>query len=98
MITEQIYSDSVRTAWKDRVDAVVTCNGSFDSDNLADILRADSTVVEKAAEAASIGGFSVRSFKRLLKVGRTIADLDSRKDMCQKDITEALSYRFRRIS
>ncbi|MCQ2466045.1 MAG: YifB family Mg chelatase-like AAA ATPase [Clostridia bacterium] len=71
-------------------------NGSFDSDNLADVLRADSKVVEKAAQAASVGGYSVRSFKRLLKVGRTIADLEGREDLVQSDITEAMSYRFRR--
>lgn len=70
-------------------------NGSFDSDNLAEVLRADSQVVEKAAQSASVGGYSVRSFKRLLKVGRTIADLDLRRDMIPSDITEALSYRFR---
>lgn len=78
-------------------DNPLALNGSFDSDNLSDVLRADKSVIEIAAEAASVGGYSVRSFKRLLKVGRTIADLDERKDLSRNDITEAMSYRFRRI-
>ncbi|MBO7452491.1 MAG: ATP-binding protein [Clostridiales bacterium] len=70
-------------------------NGNFDSDNLSEILRADSKVIDYASKAASVGGYSVRSFKRLLKVGRTIADLDNRKDIRESDIAEAMSYRFR---
>ncbi len=70
-------------------------NGSFDSENLAELLRADSKVIDFASKAASVGGYSVRSFKRLLKVGRTIADLDHRKDLQESDIAEAMSYRFR---
>lgn len=73
-------------------------NGCFDSENLSEILRADSKVVEKAAVAASVGGYSVRSFKRLIKVGRTIADLEGRKDIKESDIGEAMSFRFRRVT
>lgn len=93
--------EKVRECWliqKERykgTDKPDALNGSFDSDNLSEILRADSKVIDYASNAASVGGYSVRSFKRLLKVGRTIADIDGRRDLRESDIAEALSYRFR---
>lgn len=59
----------------------------------ADIFRADSDVVNYAAEIAEASGFSARGFNRLLRVGRTIADLDGREDMCKADVAEAGIYR-----
>lgn len=38
-------------------------------------------------------GLSVRAWHRILKVSRTIADLESCKDIERKHVTEALSYR-----
>jgi magnesium chelatase family protein len=38
-------------------------------------------------------GLSVRSYHKLLRVARTIADIEERNDICPRDILEALSYR-----
>ncbi len=38
-------------------------------------------------------GFSARSAHRILKVARTIADLEPRDDMQATHLTEAISYR-----
>lgn len=59
----------------------------------ADIFRASSDVVNHAAEIAESSGFSARGFNRLLRVGRTIADLDGREDMLRSDVAEAGIYR-----
>ncbi len=59
----------------------------------ADIFRASTEVVEYAAEIAEAAGFSARGFNRILRVGRTIADLDGRPDMIKSDVAEAGIYR-----
>ena len=59
----------------------------------AEVFRADSKVVDYASEIAQACGFSARGFNRLLRVGRTIADLDGREDMEVNDVAEAGIYR-----
>ena len=38
-------------------------------------------------------GFSARAYTRVLKVARTIADLEGEKDICAAHISEAIQYR-----
>lgn len=59
----------------------------------AEIFRASSDVVKSAAAIAEDSGFSARGFNRILRVGRTIADIDGRRDMNKKDVLEAGIYR-----
>ena len=36
---------------------------------------------------------SARGYFKILKVARTIADIEERESLCEEDILEALSYR-----
>jgi len=38
-------------------------------------------------------GLSARAFNRILKIVRTIADLDGRSDICVDHVSEAIQYR-----
>ncbi|MDJ1305686.1 MAG: hypothetical protein MRQ09_05595 [Candidatus Midichloria sp.] len=51
-------------------------------------------IMEEAAGKLSL---SMRSFNRVLKVARTIADLAQEKEINKIHIAEALSYRIARI-
>ncbi len=43
--------------------------------------------------AVTILGFSARAYTRVLKVARTIADLEGQMDICAAHISEAIQYR-----
>ena len=50
--------------------------------------------VEKIAKMAfNKYNFSVRSFNKIIKMSRTIADLDQSKEIEQKHLLEAIRYR-----
>ena len=38
-------------------------------------------------------GFSMRSYEKILKISRTIADMAGREQICEEDIAEAVRYR-----
>ena len=48
------------------------------------------SVLKEAFEKHS---FSARGYHRILKVARTIADLDASEDICARHIDEALFFR-----
>lgn len=68
-------------------------NGTVETDAPGELMRADDSVINAAVEAAGRSGMTARGFVRLLKVGRTVADLDGRSDMVTSDIAEAALFR-----
>lgn len=72
-------------------------NGVIRSENLADVFRADKKTIEYCVELANSGNFSVRGYIRLLRVGRTIADIEGHTDLQKSDVAEAYVYRNRCI-
>lgn len=60
--------------------------------NLAHITPSAKVLLDTAASKLDI---SARSYMRIAKVARTIADLDNSEDVCDRHITEALQFRKR---
>ena len=79
--------DMQRNRFNDGVFNGTCCNAD------AELFRASSEVVRYAAEIAEASGFSARGFNRILRVGRTVADLAGREDMIKADVAEAGIYR-----
>ena len=79
--------DMQRRRFNDGVFNGTCCNAD------AELFRASSEVVNYAAEISEACGFSARGFNRILRVGRTIADIAGREDMETADVAEAGIYR-----
>lgn len=52
--------------------------------------KAEKKILEEAFQKL---GFSARAYSKILKVARTIADLDEKENIELKHITEAIKYR-----
>ena len=68
-------------------------NGDIDNVNYVracSITKSSKQILEKATDAM---GLSVRSYEKIIKVARTVADLDGRDSIRDDDILESLSYR-----
>lgn len=68
-------------------------NGECQEGALAEMFRIGQAEREYAAMAAHQMNLSVRGLKRLMRLSRTIADLDEKKDVLCEHITEAISFR-----
>ncbi|MEO0920174.1 MAG: ATP-binding protein, partial [Pseudomonadota bacterium] len=60
---------------------------------IEDVAKADASAIDLLAEAADKMHFSARGYHRILKVARTLADLDGSDDVGRIHIAEAISYR-----
>ncbi|THB75182.1 MAG: ATP-dependent protease [Gammaproteobacteria bacterium] len=63
---------------------------SKDIDTFCALEPSDESLLQKAVEKL---GLSARAMHRILKVARTIADLDGSDNIARKHLTEAISYR-----
>ena len=92
------YREKVKDAWEKQRERYKgfdnRFNGMSESTD-AELMRADKGVIEYASEVAETLTSSPRGFGKLIRVGRTIADLDGRADMRKSDISEASVYRKR---
>ncbi|MFC3122571.1 YifB family Mg chelatase-like AAA ATPase [Agaribacter flavus] len=68
-------------------------NAALNTQELKLYCRLDDTCMQFLSNAAEKLGLSMRSFHRIIKVARTIADIANVKDIQQNHIAEALSYR-----
>jgi magnesium chelatase family protein len=60
---------------------------------LEEIAQPDQAGLKLMREAADAMGLSARGYHRVLRVARTLADLDGREHIARLHIAEALSYR-----
>jgi len=68
-------------------------NGECQEANLAELFRIGNKESEYAASAAHQLKLSVRGLRRMIRLSRTIADLQDEADVSCDHITEALAYR-----
>jgi magnesium chelatase family protein len=69
------------------------CNGQMTPRDIKKFCPLDQDCEKLIADAVERLGFSARSYHRILKIGRTIADLDRNERLQTKHIAEAIQYR-----
>jgi magnesium chelatase family protein len=84
-----------RSVQRKRYDAFedVTVNADISGALLDEVATPDEAGRGLLAQAAERVGLSARGYHRVLRVARTIADLDGRNAMAAADVAEALSFR-----
>ncbi len=68
-------------------------NGDMGSKEVRQYCRLDSAGSELLKMAMTRLGFSARAYDRILKVSRTIADLEKSENILSQHISEAIQYR-----
>ena len=71
----------------------IYCNAQMNSRHIKKHCMVDessSNILESAIDKL---GLSARAFNRILKIARTIADLDSKDEILPQHIAEAIQYR-----
>ena len=71
----------------------IRTNAAADGDLLEDIARPDPEGLKLLHEGAEKLQLSARGFHRVLRVARTLADLEARETVSRIDVAEALAYR-----
>ncbi len=71
----------------------VYCNADMQSKEIRDCCRLDSAGEELLKLAITKLGLSARAYDRILKVGRTIADLAQSTEVRPEHVSEAIQYR-----
>jgi magnesium chelatase family protein len=73
--------------------AGTTCNGQCPSSLIEKVVALDGPATALLREAADAMQLSARGYHRVLKVSRTLADLDGADSVARIHLAEALSYR-----
>lgn len=68
-------------------------NGDLNSDGIRRYCALDKEGKKMMKEVYEMMGLTVRSYHRILKVARTIADLAGAERICPEHLAEAVSYR-----
>lgn len=96
------YKEKIKTVWsicneryKDYKDKL---NNTVNEENLAELFRADKEAIECATNLAKLNGYSARGTNKLLRIGRTIADLSESNDLTKENILEAQLFKNRIIN
>ena len=68
-------------------------NSRMTNDEIKRFCKLDAASEKLVKEAYEVYGLSARAYYKILKVARTLADIDGEKDVMQCHVLEALSYR-----
>jgi magnesium chelatase family protein len=71
----------------------ITCNARMTSRDIKEHCRLDSATSELLKMAMEENNLSARAYDRILKVSRTIADLDASENITAEHVCEAIQYR-----
>ncbi len=71
----------------------ITCNANITDDIINDVCALDSETVSALRVIYEKLGLSARGYNRLLKLSRTIADIDGSENIQKKHINRAVSFR-----
>jgi len=71
----------------------IYCNAQLKPRSIKQYCSLDGESENILRRAMDSFGFSARAYHRILKVSRTIADLDGEKSICARHISEAVQYR-----
>ena len=71
----------------------IFCNAELDSSSLEKFCKLDKKSSDIMAKAFEKFGLSARAHNKILKISRTIADLDNSEEIQYKHIAEAIQYR-----
>jgi magnesium chelatase family protein len=71
----------------------IYCNAQMNSRQIKTHCRIDTASGELLRSAIDRLGLSARAYNRILKISRTIADLDGKEGICPHHISEAIQYR-----
>ena len=71
----------------------VHCNAQMSARQLQELVQLDEAAQDALSMALDRLGLSARAYERVLKVARTIADLDGSNKVQRQHIAEAVSYR-----
>ncbi len=74
-------------------DVPINFNGQMGKREIKDFCRVSPEAEELLLRAVKALGLSARSYDRILKVSRTIADLEGREEISASHVAEAISYR-----
>ena len=86
--------NAARTIQNDRFqNTAVTCNANMTSNHLLEWCRVTDAAQALMRNFFEKMGLSARAYDRVLKVARTIADLDHSEDILPKHAAEAIQYR-----
>lgn len=74
-------------------DGIAFCNAQMDKQQMSAYCKLEDEAQQLMADAMGKMGLSARAYDRVLKVGRTIADLDHSEMIQSQHISEAITYR-----
>lgn len=92
-IRERVIRARAVQAGRFRDEKGVYCNAQMDSRLLNRYANAEPASIRMLGEAMNRLNLSARAYDRILKVARTIADMDNSAVICPNHIAEAIGYR-----
>jgi len=86
--------DAARTIQSERFRRTkIFCNAQMGSRHIKKYCRVDDASSHLLESAIDRLGLSARAYNRILKIARTIADLEGKEDIASSHIAEAIQYR-----